>query len=84
MLRGLIDPASAVCVLGCVRGGSLVAYGSKLGADFKTTPTQEEAIGAYKLAVRPSIRSGFIGAMISLIGYAWEYGRCCHGHICFD
>ena len=70
ILRELIDPASAVCILGCVIGGGLVAYGSKLGTDFKITPTQEEAIGVYKFAVRLSIRSGFIGAMIGLIGYA--------------
>ena len=86
-IYGLLDTASLICFLGLVIGGSLIAYGSELGLAFKTTPTKEEAItaiGVYKLVVRISIRSGFIGAMIGLIGYAWEYRRCCHGHSCFD
>jgi len=74
VLRGLIDPASAVCVLGCVIGSGFVAYGSELGAAFKTTSTRTEsiiAVGVYKLAVRVSIGSGFVGVLqgwIAMLG----------------
>ena len=68
-LKGLIDIASLVCVLGPVLGGCLIAYGSEWGAAFKLRPNREEAaiaVGVYKLAVRMSIGSGFFGAM-----YGW-------------
>ena len=62
---GLLDTASFICVIGSVIGGSLVAYGSELRTAFMANPSQEEAmtaINVYKLAVRVSIGSGFIGA----------------------
>ncbi len=73
-LKGLIDVASLICVLGPVLGGCLIAYGSNTykgcGAIFKPTLSREEAaiaIDVYKLAVRISIGSGFIGVMFGLI-----------------
>ena len=73
-LKGLIDFASLICVLGPVLGGCLIAYGSDTykgcGAIFKPTLSREEAaiaIDVYKLAVRISIGSGFIGVMFGLI-----------------
>ena len=77
ILRGLIDPASLVCVLGCVIGTSLVAYGSELGKAFKKNPSQEEAmtaINVYKLAVRVSIGSGFIGTQLGWIAMLGSMG----------
>ena len=68
-LKGLLDSASFICVMGTVIGGCLVAYGSEWGAAFKLRPNREEAaiaVGVYKLAVRMSIGSGFFGAM-----YGW-------------
>jgi len=68
-LKGLLDSASFICVMGTVLGGCLVAYGSEWGAAFKLRPNREEAaiaVGVYKLAVRMSIGSGFFGAM-----YGW-------------
>jgi len=72
--KGLIDTASLVCVLGPVLGGCLIAYGSDTykgcGAIFKPTLSREEAaiaVDVYKLAVRMSIGSGFIGVMFGLI-----------------
>ena len=73
-LKGLIDFASLICVLGPVLGGCLIAYGSDTykgcGAIFKPTLSREEAaiaVDVYKLAVRISIGSGFIGVMFGLI-----------------
>ena len=73
-LKGLIDVASLICVLGPVLGGCLIAYGSNTykgcGAIFKPTLSREEAaiaIDVYKLAVRISIGAGFIGVMFGLI-----------------
>ena len=73
-MKGLIDTASLICVLGPVLGGCLVAYGSdgidKWGVAFKPTPSRAEAaiaVGVYKLAVRISIGSGFFGAMFGWI-----------------
>ena len=77
ILRGLIDPASLVCVLGCVIGTSLVAYGSELGKAFKANASQEEAmtaINVYKLAVRVSIGSGFIGTQLGWIAMLGSMG----------
>ena len=65
-LKGLLDIASLICVLGPVLGGCLVAYGSEWGTAFKLRPNREEAaitVGVYKLAVRISIGSGFFGAV---------------------
>ena len=73
-LKGLIDFASLICVLGPVLGGCLIAYGSDIykgcGAIFKPILSREEAaiaIDVYKLAVRISIGAGFIGVMFGLI-----------------
>ena len=69
-VKGIIDPASLVCVLGCVIGTSLVAYGSESGKAFKKNPSQEEAmtaINVYKLAVRVSIGSGLISTLLGWI-----------------
>ena len=73
-MKGLIDVASFTCVMGPVLGGCLIAYGSDTykgcGAIFKPTLSREEAaiaIDVYKLAVRISIGSGFIGVMFGLI-----------------
>ena len=77
-VKGIIDPASLVCVLGCVIGTSLVAYGSESGKAFKKNPSQEEAmtaINVYKLAARVSIGSGFIGVMIGLIAMLGSMGE---------
>ena len=76
-VKGIIDLSSIVCVLGCVIGTSLVAYGSELGKAFKKNPSQEEAmtaINVYKLAVRVSVGSGFIGVMIGLIAMLGNMG----------
>ena len=76
-VKGIVDLASIVCVLGCVIGTSLVAYGSELGKAFKTNPSQEEAmtaINVYKLAARVSIGSGFIGVMIGLLAMLGNMG----------
>ena len=85
-LKGLIDVASLICVLGLVLGGCLIAYGSEWGVAFNPRPNREEAaiaVGVYKLAVRVSIGAGFIGVMFGLIAMlgamgAWQwygYGR---------
>ena len=76
-VKGIVDFASIVCVLGCVIGTSLVAYGSELGKAFKTNPSQEEAmtaINVYKLAARVSIGSGLIGVMIGLLAMLGNMG----------
>ena len=77
-MKGLIDPPSFICVMGLVLGGCLITYGSDTyngcGAILKPTLSREEAaiaVGVYKLAVRISIGSGFIGTMfgwISMLG----------------
>ena len=79
-LKGLIDTASFLCVMGPVLGGCLIAYGSDTykgcGAIFKPTLNREEAaiaVDVYKLAVRISIGAGFIGTMfgwIAMLGSA--------------
>ena len=66
----LLDTTSFICVIGSVIGGALVAYGSELRTAFKANPSQEEAmtaINVYKLAVRVSIGSGFIGTQLGWI-----------------
>ena len=76
-VKGIIDPASLVCVLGCVIGTSLVAYGSESGKAFKKNPSQEEAmtaINVYKLAVRVSIGSGLIGTQLGWIAMLRSMG----------
>ena len=80
-LKGLIDVASLICVLGPVLGGCLIAYGSNTykgcGAIFKPTLSREEAeiaIDVYKLAVRISIGAGFIGVMFGLIAMLGAMG----------
>ena len=76
-LKGLLDSASFICVMGTVIGGCLVAYGSEWGAAFKLRPNREEAeiaIGVYKLAVRISIGSGFIGVMFGVIAMLQAMG----------
>jgi len=76
-LKGLIDTASLICVLGPVLGGCLVAYGSEWGAAFKPRPNREEAaiaVGVYKLAVRMSIGSGFMGAAFGVIAMLQSMG----------
>ena len=80
-LRGLIDFASLICVLGPVLGGCLIAYGSDTykgcGAIFKPTLSREEAeiaVGVYKLAVRISIGAGFIGVMFGVIAILGAMG----------
>ena len=80
-VKGLIDTASLICVFGPVLGGCLVAYGSddidKWGVAFKPIPSQEEAaiaVGVYKLAVRISIGSGFIGNMFGWIAMLRHVG----------
>ena len=77
-MKGLIDPPSFICVMGLVLGGCLITYSSDMyngcGAILKPTLSREEAaiaVGVYKLAVRISIGSGFIGTMfgwISMLG----------------
>ena len=80
-LKGLIDFASLICVLGPVLGGCLIAYGSDTykgcGAIFKPTLSREEAeiaVGVYKLAVRISIGAGFIGVMFGVIAMLGAMG----------
>ena len=76
-LKGLLDIASFICVLGPVLGGCLVAYGSEWGAAFKPRPNREEAaiaVGVYKLAVRISIGAGFIGVMFGVIAMLGAMG----------
>ena len=76
-LKGLIDSTSFICVMGSVLGGCLVGYGSEWGAAFKLRPNREEAeiaIGIYKLAVRISIGSGFIGVMYGVIAMLGAMG----------
>ena len=72
--KGLIDIVGLICVLGSVLGSCLIAYGSDTykgcGAILKSTLSREEAaiaVDVYKLAVRMSIGSGFIGVMFGLI-----------------
>ena len=80
--KGLIDVTSLICVLGPVLGGCLVAYGSEWGAAFKLRPNREEAeiaIGIYKLAVRISIGSGFIGVMFGVIAMLGAMGSVSGG-----
>ena len=70
MLKGLIDTASFICVMGPVLGGFLMAYGSEWGAAFRPRPNREEAeiaVDFYKLAGRISIVAGFMGVMFGLI-----------------
>ena len=74
---GLLDTACFICVVGSVIGGSLVAYGSELRTAFKANPSQEEAmpaINVYKLAVRVSIGSGFIGTQLGWIAMLGSMG----------
>ena len=76
-LKGLVDTASFICVMGSVLGGCLVAYGSEWGAAFKPRPNREEAaiaVGVYKLAVRISIGSGFIGTLFGWIAMLGAMG----------
>ena len=76
-LKGLVDTASFICVMGSVLGGCLVAYGSEWGAAFKPRPNREEAaiaVGVYKLAVRISIGAGFIGVMFGVIAMLGAMG----------
>ena len=76
-VKGIVDLASIVCVLGCVIGTSLVAYGSESGKAFKKNPSQEEAmtaINVYKLAVRVSIGSGLIGTQLGWIAMLGSMG----------
>ena len=76
-LKGLINVASFICVIGPVLGGCLVAYGSEWGAAFKPRPSREEAaiaVGVYKLAVRISIGSGFFGTMFGWIAMLGAMG----------
>jgi len=74
-LKGLIDTASLICVLGPVLGGCLIAYGSEWGAVFNPHPSREEAeVGVSKLAVRISIGSGFIGALFGWIAMLGSMG----------
>ena len=64
-LSGFVDFASLIAVLGPVIDGNLMA--SELSTAFKTDPTRTEsinAVGVYKLAIRVSIGSGFIGTLI--------------------
>ena len=91
-LKGLIDFASLICVLGPVLGGCLVAYGSEWGAAFKLRPNREEAaiaVDVYKLAGRISIGAGFMGVMFGVIAMlqamgagssdSWDMGAFTHG-----
>ena len=95
-LKGLIDFASLICVLGPVLGGCLISYGSDTytgcGAIFKPTLNREEAaiaVDVYKLAVRISIGSSFIGVMFGVIAMlgamstgssdSWDMGAFTHG-----
>ena len=74
---GLLDTTSFICVVGSVIGGVLVAYGSELRTAFKADPTRTEsitAVGFYKLSVRISIGSGFIGTLIGWIAILGNMG----------
>ena len=74
---GLLDTACFICVIGSVIGGALVAYGSELRTAFKTDPTSAEsitAVGIYRLAVRVSVGSGFIGTLIGWIAMLGSMG----------
>ena len=76
-MKGLIDVASFIGVMGAVLGGCLIAYGSEWGAAFKLRPNREEAeiaVGVYKLAVRISIGSGFIGVVFGVIAMLGAMG----------
>ena len=76
-LKGLVDTASFICVMGSVLGGCLVAYGSEWGAAFKPRPNREEAaiaVGVYKLAVRISIGAGLFGTMFGWIAMLRSMG----------
>ena len=80
-LKGLIDTASLVCVLGPVLGGCLIAYGSDTykgcGAILKPTLSREEAeiaVDVYKLAGRISIGAGFMGVMFGVIAMLQAMG----------
>ena len=76
-LQRLIDPASFICVIGPVIGGVLMAYGSELSTAFKTDPTRTEsitAVGVYKLAIKVSIGSGFIGTQLGWIAMLGSMG----------
>ena len=76
-LKGLLDSASFICVMGTVLGGCLVAYGSEWGAAFKLRPNREEAaiaVGVYKLAVRISIGAGLFGTMFGWIAMLQSMG----------
>ena len=80
-LKGLLDIASLICVLGPVLGGCLIAYGSDTykgcGAILKPTLSREEAaiaVNVYKLAVRISIGAGFIGTMFGVIAMLGAMG----------
>ena len=80
-LKGLIDTASFICVMGPVLGGCLIAYGSDTykgcGAILKLTLSREEAeiaVGVYKLAVRISIGAGFMGTMFGWIAMLGHMG----------
>ena len=75
--KGLIDVASFIGVMGAVLGSCLIAYGSEWGAAFKLRPNREEAeiaVGVYKLAVRISIGSGFIGVVFGVIAMLQAMG----------
>ena len=66
-VKGIIDPASLVCVLGCLIGTSLVAYGSESGKAFKKNPSQEEAMLGNMGGVGMDIAALTGGAATSLI-----------------
>ena len=75
--KGLIDVASFIGVMGAVLGSCLIAYGSEWGAAFKLRSNREEAeiaVGVYKLAVRISIGSGFIGVVFGVIAMLQAMG----------
>ena len=77
-LKRLFNMASLTCVLGPALGGCLVACGSECGTAFKLCPNSEESaivVGFYKLAVRISIGSGFIGTMFGWIAMLGHMGK---------
>ena len=82
---GLLNIPSFICVVGSVLGGCLIAYGSdtfKGGAIFKPALSKEEAkiaVGVYKLAVRMSIGSGFIGSLFGWIAILGNIGSVSGG-----
>jgi hypothetical protein len=43
-LKGLIDVASLICVLGLVLGGCLIAYGSEWGLPSILVPTEKRLL----------------------------------------